>query len=620
MAKVQKLRNNEYYDMQKVFDSLYTESLQGKKFNNLIGFIANEENIMLAYRNIKKNKGSNTPGVDGYDIKDIEKLPMDKFIAMIQRKISNYSPNAVRRVEIPKPNGKTRPLGIPTVIDRIIQQCILQVMEPICEAKFYKHSYGFRPDRSAEHAIARCYNLMQLTNLHYVVDADIKGFFDNVNHKKLIKQIWSFGIQDKNLICIIKKMLKAEIVMQDNSRLIPDKGTPQGGVLSPLLANIVLNELDWWIAKQWEYMPCPASKDQINKNGSLNRGNAYKILKRSNLKEMYIVRYADDFKIFCRNVEDANRIHIAVTMWLNERLQLEVSEEKSGITNLRNHYTEFLGFKLKVHQKGKGYVVKSDMSDKAFKKQKDKLCAQICAMKHPASSDDLMNKINVYNSMVLGVHTYYRIATNISASCAKLQFAVLNKMEDQRLNISKKGNTKSIGIITKMYGSSKMMRYIDSFPIAPIGYISTKRPTCKKIGEQRYTAKGRELLHESLKFSMDEIIAMMRNSKYSKKSVLYLDNRISLYAQQYGKCGITGQNLTRKDIHCHHKVSRKNGGTDDYENLIIVKREIHILIHSTDELTINKYLHMIKNETILKKLNKLRILANNKPIVNIGAK
>ena len=281
MAKVQKLRNNEYYDMQTAMDNLYEESKKRCTFTNLMPLIIEEDNILLAYRNIKKNKGGHTSGVDGYTIKDVGKLSKDKLVKMVRSKLQNYHPNAVKRVEIPKPNGKTRPLGIPTIMDRIIQQCILQIMEPICEAQFYKHSYGFRPDRSAEHAIARCYNLMQLTNLHYVVDVDIKAFFDNVNHQKLMRQLWSIGIHDKNLLCVIKKMLKAEIVMPDNSRIQPSKGTPQGGILSPLLANVVLNELDWWISSQWENMPCPSIKNQINKNGTLNRGNAYKVLKKS---------------------------------------------------------------------------------------------------------------------------------------------------------------------------------------------------------------------------------------------------------------------------------------------------------------------------------------------------
>lgn len=142
-------------------------------------------------------------------------------------------------------------VAVPTIEDRLIQQCILQVMEPICEAKFHKHSYGFRPNRNTHHAISRFRFLAFTVKLEYVVDIDIKGFFDNVDHSKLLKQIWSLGIHDKNLLCVISKLLKAPIQGEG----VPSKGTPQGGILSPLLSNIVLNELDWWISNQWETFP-----------------------------------------------------------------------------------------------------------------------------------------------------------------------------------------------------------------------------------------------------------------------------------------------------------------------------------------------------------------------------
>jgi len=252
--KKSKLRHAEYYDMQKTFDSLYADSKSGEVFGHLMDIISAPNNIKLAFRNIKGNDGSHTAGTDGRTIESLAVMSEDKFVKLIQKQFRRYEPKAVKRVEIPKPNGKMRPLGIPCIIDRIVQQCILQVMEPICEAKFYEHSYGFRPCRSAENAISYAYGLAQRNKLHYVVDVDVKGFFDNVDHRKLLKQIWTLGIRDTKLIQIIKAMLKAPIEMPDGENVLPSKGTPQGGILSPLLANIVLNELDWWIASQWDEM------------------------------------------------------------------------------------------------------------------------------------------------------------------------------------------------------------------------------------------------------------------------------------------------------------------------------------------------------------------------------
>ena len=144
--KKQKLRNNEYYDIQEMLDNLYEQSKEGKAFHKLVEIITSKENIELAYRNIKKNKGSRTKGTNETTIDILGKEFNDDIAEYVRRRLENYIPQKIRRVEIPKSNGKTRPLGIPTMEDRLIQQCIYQILEPICEAKFYAHSYGFRPN------------------------------------------------------------------------------------------------------------------------------------------------------------------------------------------------------------------------------------------------------------------------------------------------------------------------------------------------------------------------------------------------------------------------------------------------------------------------------------------
>ena len=145
--KKQKLRNAEYYDFQDVQDRLYAESCDGKIFKNLVSIITSDENIQLAYRNIKKNKGSKTAGVDGKTIKQLAKWKPESIVQYVRSRMNWYIPQSVRRIEIPKPNGKMCPLGIPTIGDRLIQQCLLQVLEPICEAKFYDKSFGFSPEQ-----------------------------------------------------------------------------------------------------------------------------------------------------------------------------------------------------------------------------------------------------------------------------------------------------------------------------------------------------------------------------------------------------------------------------------------------------------------------------------------
>ena len=618
MTKQKKLRHSEYYDLQEVFDKLYAQSKQGDVFTNLMELIACEENIRLAYRNIKRNQGSFTAGVDKVTIKDIEKLPSEKYVEIIQRKFKWYKPKAVRRKDIPKPNGKTRPLGIPSMIDRLVQQCILQVLEPICEAKFHERSNGFRPNRSAEHALAQCYRMIQKQNLHFVVDVDIKGFFDNVNHSKLIRQLWTLGIRDKQLICIIKQMLKAPIVMPDGSMIYPTKGTPQGGILSPLLANIVLNELDWWISSQWENMPTHNEyKLSFASNGTANKGNAYSALRKSRLKEMYIVRYADDFKIFCRKRSDADKVFIAVKQWLKDRLSLEISEEKSKVVNLKRYYSEFLGFKLKAVRKGGKFIVRSHMSDKAVKRETEKLKEQIKAIEHCKNAVDGVEQILRYNSMVIGIHNYYQYATFVNIDCKSIQFR-LNAVLYNRLKwrLEKHGTIRR-KYIAQRYGASQTIRFINGEALCPIGYVQTKNPMYKKKRICKYTTEGREEIHRNLKFdeTVMTVLHVLARAYLPNRSVEYMDNRVSLYAAQCGKCAVTGKVLWINEIHCHHKKPLSQGGTDKYKNLIIVHIDVHKLIHATKPQIIQAYLDKIKpDKSQLDKINELRMLAGNTAI------
>lgn len=605
----QTLRNSEYYDMQSTFDELYAKSQNGQVFQNLMGIICSEENIQLAYRNIKRNGGSVTPGVDGITIRDIEQMPAEKYIRTVQKKLAWYKPKPVKRVEIPKPNGGIRPLGIPTMFDRLVQQSIKQVLEPICEAKFHEYSYGFRPNRSAENAISKVQNLIHFTKLYYVVDMDIKGFFDNVNHSKLIKQMWSLGIRDKTLLCIIKEMLKAPIILPDGSKVLPQKGTPQGGVLSPLLANIVLNELDWWISSQWETHPTHTPYKIIeHKEGHQDRGSIYRALKRSNLKEMYIVRYADDFKIFCRKRDDANKAYFAIKQWLAERLKLEISEEKSKVVSLKRHYSEFLGFELKVVQKRKKWVVRSHICQKAIQRETHALIEQIKDMQHPQDAANGALAVTKYNAMVIGIHNYYQIATDVNLDCKTIRRNINICLHNRlRHKITKTGQV--VGkYIRQRYGQSKDIQFIYGCPIAPIGSVQHKKPMSKKRTINSYTPEGRAEIHDGLKLNMSILLQLMKTSTPTG-SVEFMDNRLSLWCAQYGKCAITGRELMVDEIHCHHKIPKGPPfyGTDRYENLIIVHVDVHRLIHATAPETIAKYLAMLNlTKRQLNKVNSLR--------------
>lgn len=614
-SKQRKIRNLEYYDMEGTFDRLYADSKKGKVFNHLMEIIEREENIKLAYRTIKKNTGSDTAGADKRTIADLARLSEEEYVRLIKKQFSNYHPRPVRRVEIPKPNGKTRPLGIPTIIDRVVQQCVMQVMEPICEARFSDNSYGFRPNRSAEHAIAQCMRLIQVQHMYHVVDLDIKGFFDNINHAKLIRQIWALGIRDKKLLCIIKEMLKAPVILPNGEKIYPDKGTPQGGILSPLLANIVLNELDWWIASQWEQMPTKTEfKTRSNAQGTEIKSHAYRALRRSRLKEVHAVRYADDFKIFCPTHAEAVKAFKATEMWLKDRLGLDISPEKSKVVNLKRQYSDFLGFKMKVRKKGKKYVVRSHMSDKAYKKAHEKL-TEVKKLAHSPDDTAQFMQLQKYNSVVAGLHVYYCIATDTVDDFGRLAFSI-NKQLRNRLkgDVSQEGTLRN-GFIKDKYGKSRQLRFLNERPMVPVGAVPQKNAQNKRKSVNKYTAKGRELIHKNLAINTEAMLYLMRNP-VKGRSIEYADNRISLYASQYGNCAVTGLPMEVHDIHCHHKVPVSKGGTDEYANLILISKAVHVIIHATSETTIRQYLKDLQlDDSKLEKLNKLRSLAEMPPII-----
>ena len=625
---VDSLRHAEYYGMMPIFDELYANSKEGEKFKELMSLILSRNNILLAYRNIKSNKGSYTAGTDKLDITAIGSLSPETVVEKVRYFLvgskHGYRPKPVRRKDIPKPNGKTRPLGIPCIWDRLIQQCIKQILEPICEAKFSNNSYGFRPNRSVEHAISKTYSLLQRSNMHYILEFDIKGFFDNVNHSKLIKQIWNMGIEDTTLLYIIRRILRAPIRMPNGETIYPDKGTPQGGIISPLLANIVLNELDHWIDSQWLDNPIVADRGKyrfVRNKAVFDRSNAYAAMRRTQLKEMYIVRYADDFRIFCRNRETAEKTMLAVVRWITERLKLEVSPEKTRIVNVRKRYSEFLGFKIRVVKKGDRYIVNSHICDKKKISEKEKLVKQAKNIANPRNGRSQYDEIALYDEMVVGIQNYYQIATCISLDCRDIHRAVMTVLTN-RLNSDKGCRlVRDGGIMTsaekKRYGTSKMIRYVSGIerPIYPIAYIKYKTAIGKNPSICSYTSEGRENLHENLRLNMS-IMAELRNQAELCHSLEYTDCRLSLYSAQKGKCAISGKNFEcAEEIMCCLKIPESNGGTEQYSNLILVNTMYAIPIFSDNLQEVRTSIDVLRiSKKQLDKINKLRLFAKRKII------
>jgi len=591
--------------MQSHFDSLYAQSDNGQNFYGLLDLMQSDENIRLAYRHIKRNTGSKTAGYDGLTIEDIKKLSVLEVVSTIQQMFEHYRPQAVRRVFIPKANGKTRPLGIPTIWDRLFQQCILQVLEPICEARFYKHSYGFRPNRSTHHAKARFETLINRACLYHCVDVDIKGFFDNVDHAKLLKQMWSLGIRDKALLSIISRLLKAEIIEEG----FPTKGTPQGGILSPLLSNIVLNELDWWVSNQWESFDTEKSYQ--------SQSGRYNALKQTKLKHCYIVRYADDFKILCRTRSQAIKMYYAIKDFLRKRLHLEVSEEKSKVVNLKKNSSEFLGFRLKAHPKRVNkrtlYVAHSHMTSKVLNNAQIKLKEAIKAIQKHQSAENVWR----FNTVIMGIQNYYSAASHITKDLNelnnRLNKALYNRLKELRKEATFQDLTKSL---QKRYKGYECKLYkIKEMVLVPIHAQRCKVNLNFSQSICNYTTVGRNKIHQNLRAINKQTLAYVMKQFIPSRSIEYNDNRISRFIVQYGKCAVTGIELGLNDWHCHHKIPYHLTKDDSYGNLMILHKSVHRLIHMRNQEKIQMLLKALKlNKKQLQEVNKLREQCQNEAI------
>lgn len=323
---------------------------------------------------------------------------------------------------------------------------------------------------------------------------------------------------------------------------------------------------------------------------------------------------------------NAVKLFHATKDWLKERLGLDISPEKSKVISLKEDYSDFLGFRLKVIPRGKTkqgqtkFVVESHVREKSIKKIKDNLAELTHAIQYPKNgAHSEYEEIAKYNAFVLGVHDYYSMATKVSKDFRGLAFSVQKSQKTrfrQRLKTVAEVEKNRIpchiaNVIKERYGKSKQLRYVGGIALAPIGYVKHRHPIQRKRGVNSYTAEGRAMIHKQLEAVDMEILHYLMRNPVWNATIEYNDNRLSLYSAQMGKCAVTGAKLMIGDIFCHHKVPRCNGGTDAYQNLILLCGNAHRLIHATDTDTIARLTDSLnltpKQKT---KVDKLRSLVH----------
>lgn len=542
--------------------------------------MCHEMTIVTAVHNIKSNKGSKTAGVDEIKMDSYLQMPKQELIDLIQRKFHKYQPKPARRVYIPKSNGKQRPLGIPSAIDRVVQECMRIVLEPICEAQFYPHSYGFRPYRAQKHAIRDIVNVINAgcrspDQPVWAVEGDIKGCFDNINHRLLLQKLWRMGIHDKRVLSIIKAMLKAGYI-ESGIYYATTIGSPQGSILSPLLSNVYLNDFDWYIGRS--YMePHRQCKHKCNDT---------RRLKWSGITPKYNYRFADDWVILTSTQAEALRLKRQLTKYFRYRMKLDLSQKKTYVTDLRTDGIHFLGFVVKAERKRKTpdpATWSETLVGKPFPDM-NRLTKKICNLSKEVRRIGLFTQPNTQaaqiqyvNSIIMGLAQYLQ-----PSICSAAYHAIDRRVNNTALAVWK-------NLFPKRYNQMQVpLQTLCNLPHRHEGYKSKTFAieiegkwfgiTCAFITHAKYetrpfnqhmtpyTEEGRRIYvsyrtkhkplpcdRPSINTPEDILLSAHARGKGWKANFEYFMNREYAYNRDKGKCKCCGRyfsdNLPK---HCHH--------------------------------------------------------------------
>lgn len=573
---------------------------EGRKpsFKRLLEAICSETVIVSAIHKIKANRGSKTAGSDGRVITDILQKDYTEVIRYIRDNLNNYRPQPVRRVWIPKPGKKEkRPLGIPAIADRVIQEMVRSVIEPILEAQFFKHSYGFRPMRDASMALARTNYLVNVTGYRWIVEGDISKFFDNVNHRVLLKKLYSMGIRDRRVLMIIKAMLKAGIMEEMKTN---ELGTPQGGNISPLLANVYLHQLDKFVTREWE--------DKRTRRQYSSQDTKLRALKRTNLKPAYLVRYADDWILITETKSNAEKWKRRIQKYLGTHLKLELSDEKTKVTNITKKPITFVGFDIKGKRSNgprtsdnyRTITISKPNSERLEHKIKE-LHRNMKKVRFAPAREVLVHNINLINSQVRGIANYYRFATHVNIVLNRYSHRI-NYAAFKSLKVNRHGGkwvpankvNNLLNVHSKYSTQIPAIEYQGmKIGITSPGFVVWEKPVYKNQDETPYSIQGRSLYQnrtgkkpvglradELIDLGISHLIAreLTQDPKYNFE---YLMNRVYAYNRDKGKCRVCGKYLSVESTHTHHiDPNRPLNLVNNVGNLASVHYFCHTDIHN----------------------------------------
>ena len=526
---------------------------------NLFPLVCDEEWMMQALWDVLHNEGAITAGVDGKvkaDYLDVQTNTLTQEAVdsvketCLELREGNYHPKPVLRTYIPKPNGKQRPIGIPTIRDRMVQEAIRMVLEPIYESTFLNCSYGFRPNRCTIDAITMCRRFIQPTTKYYwVIEGDIKGCFDNIDHYILLKLIRK-RISDRKLVSTIRRFLKAGY--QEDGRIYkPDKGTPQGGVMSPLLANIYLHELDVW----WKNDHADEKKREARrKQGSGN---------------FILARYADDFIMLGNGRKrDMEEMKERLSEFLRDELKLELSREKTLITHAKDGF-DFLGFNIRLYENRSGVIILPTKDN--IQRVKNTIGRMLSRRSHEYAVTDMICALHL---VVRGWANYYRFVNSFKT------FQELDRYLQGKFLKWYRGKYR------KKYraGAREDMRWIKGEE-----FLKFPNFTDVKVRRYKWSGKLNPYLEGKVK-RMDENPNNENRWFGNPNSARNTDLRFECYKRDDGVCQICKR--PKVNLVAHHIIPLAEGGEDKLDNLIAIcedcekkfYKELHQVTRSRQEI------------------------------------